>query len=78
MTDWSDPSARARLAARLGPTEYHRLLDEYLRASVVATVNGRDIRTLTTRFGTLYAVDGGVAFATLPEPRLTLRAFELR
>ena len=67
MTDWSDPSARARLAARLGPTEYYRLLDEYLRASVVACVNGRDIRIVTTRFGTLYSVHGSEAFATLPE-----------
>jgi len=56
--DWNDPAARGRLAERVGPDEYNRLHRAHMKASVVSTVNGYDIRPVGSRFGTIYMVDG--------------------
>jgi hypothetical protein len=57
--DWDDPAERFRLADRVGPDEYNRLFAEHMRASVVATVNGYDIRpVMSQRFGRIFMVDG--------------------
>lgn len=56
--DWDDPAERFRLADRVGPDEYNRLFQEHMKASVVANVNGYDIRPIGSRFGRVFMVDG--------------------
>lgn len=70
MTNWNDPASRAALIERVGVAEYNRLHAEHMKKSVVGTFWGRDVRTVGSAFGTLYAVDGaGVAFTTLEEAK---------
>ena len=56
--DWNDPAARAALIESVGIEEYNRQLRDHMDESTVATVNGRAIRPVNTRFGLLYAVQG--------------------
>jgi hypothetical protein len=65
--NWDNPEERLALIERVGIEEYKRLHAAHLEASTVGTtVKGRAIRTVMTRFGLLYAVDGTrVAFSTL-------------
>lgn len=58
MTDWTDSTARLALIERVGVDTYNRMMAEQLDRSTVATVNGRAIRTVGSRFGTLFAVAG--------------------
>lgn len=69
MIDWSDPVARLRLIESVGIDEYNRRMEEHLRASVVATAGGREIRRIVSqRWGVLYNVaDLNVAFRTVEE-----------
>lgn len=64
--NWDDPAARASLIERVGVDEYNRQFEAYRAASVVATVNGHDIRPVESRFGRLFMVGTtGSAFRTL-------------
>lgn len=66
--NWDNPEDRAALIERVGVEEYNRLHAEHRKASVVATVNGHDIRPVGSRFGRLFMVgDTGRAFSTQPE-----------
>jgi hypothetical protein len=66
MTDFDNAQDRAALIERVGVDEYKRLFQAHLRASVVKTVNGYDIRPVQTMFGRLYAVQGTKqAFSTM-------------
>jgi hypothetical protein len=66
--NWDDPAERASLIERVGIERYNRLFEAHRQASIVATVNGHDIRPVSSRFGRLYMVDGtGQAFATLDQ-----------
>lgn len=66
--DWDDPAARAELIERVGVEEYNRQHAAHMKASVVATVNGHDIRPVGSRWGRLFMVGGtGSAFRTLAE-----------
>jgi hypothetical protein len=63
--DWNDGAARLRLIEQVGHDEYNRRLREHLDSSVIATVNNHGIRTVMSRFGLLYAVNGTkMAFAS--------------
>jgi hypothetical protein len=64
--DWSDPAARLALLESIGATAYNRRMAEHRAQSVIATVNGYGIRTVSTSYGTLYEIDGtGTAYASL-------------
>ncbi len=66
MTDWSSAEDRADLIERVGITEYKRQFQAQLRASIVTTANGYDIRPIQTQWGRLYQVMGTKqAFSTL-------------
>lgn len=66
--DWDDPAARFGLIERVGVAEYNRLHEEHRRQTVIATVNGWDIRTVGSRFGRIFTVDGtGKGFSTQDE-----------
>jgi hypothetical protein len=68
MIDWSDPAARLALIERIGPEAYNAALAEHQRASTVATVKGRGIRPIASRWGRLFMIEGtGLAFDTLAE-----------
>lgn len=69
--NWDDPSQRLWAVERLGPEEYNRAFRAHLKASIIATVNGRDIRPVnTSRFGRLFHIDQlGIAFRTLDEAK---------
>lgn len=69
MIDWSDPVARLRLIESVGIDEYNKRIEEHLRASVVVTAGGREIREIKTpQYGKLYNVSGlNVAFRTVRE-----------
>jgi hypothetical protein len=68
--NWDDPVERYRLIERVGPAEYERLQAEQFKASTVATVNGRAIRPVGSRFGRIFIIDGaGVGFTTLEQAR---------
>lgn len=65
MINWNDPVARLRLIESVGLDEYNRQVEDHMRASVVATAGGRNIRKIQTRFGELFNVSGlNVAFRT--------------
>jgi hypothetical protein len=64
--NWDDPQARLELIERVGIGEYNRLIGEYLRASVISTVNGHPVRRRASAYGPVYCV-GSVAFSTLDE-----------
>jgi hypothetical protein len=75
MTDFNDPTQRADLATRVGPAEYNRQFQAALRASIVRTVNGYDIRPVQTMFGRLYQVMGTKqAFSTLDKAETFARS----
>lgn len=66
--NWDDPRDRGALIERVGVEEYNRLHAEHMQATTVSVVAGRAIRTVATRFGTLYAVGGtDKAFAELEQ-----------
>lgn len=68
--DWNDPAARAALVERIGVDAYNEAVADWRRRSIVATVNGHDIRPVQTRFGRLFMIDGtGTAYRTLEEAR---------
>ncbi len=62
---------RAALIERVGRDEYLRLQEEHRRKSVVATVNGYDIRpVVSVRFGRLFMIDTtDTAYSTLKEAK---------
>ena len=66
--NWDDPQARGRLILAIGVEAYNEAYEKHLRESAVATVNGKSIRAVMTRFGRLFAV-GDRAFATLEEAK---------
>ncbi len=51
MINWNYPAERARLADQLGTEGYNAAHAAHIRASVIATVNGCDIRPVPSRFG---------------------------
>jgi hypothetical protein len=66
--DWSDPVDRLRLVEKLGAAQYNEAYRRWLASIVVATVNGRNIHPVQTKYGRLYAVSNtGKAFATQQE-----------
>ncbi len=66
--NWDDPADRLRLIEEVGAEAYTRALQEHIRTSRVATVNGYHIRPVGSRFGRLFVVEGSQrAFATLAE-----------
>jgi len=66
--NWDDPAARLELMDRVGVDEYNRLFAEHVDRTTVATVAGRIIRPVNTRFGVLFEVRGtGKAFRTQEE-----------
>src|SRR5262245_51059476 len=56
--DWNDPAARAELIQRVGRSEYMRLQEAHFAATTVAHENGYRIRSIKTRWGLAYIVDG--------------------
>ena len=66
--DWDDPESRLALIERVGVEAYNKALEEHWAATAVDNVNGYPIRTVTTRFGRLFAVvahtDKAFAFTT--------------
>jgi hypothetical protein len=63
--DWDDFAARFRLAEQVGLHRYNGLYLEHRQRSVIAAVGGHEIRSVSTRFGRLFAVgDSGWAFST--------------
>ena len=67
MTDWGNPESRLALIDAVGAEEYARRLRAHRERSIVAT-GGRAIRTVQSRWGQLFHIDGtSTAFATLAE-----------
>jgi len=56
--NWDDPQARARLIERVGRVEYQRQLEAHFQAQTVCFQNGYRIRSIKTRWGLGYIVDG--------------------
>lgn len=72
--NWDDPQERARLMEQVSTAEYHRLLAEHQKQTVIDTVSGHEIRAVATRWGRLYAVgDTGRAHATIEGARKIAR-----
>jgi len=69
--NWDDPAARARLIDHVGAAKYNEMFETHRRASIVATVNGHDIRPVTSgRFGVIYMVgDTGHGFAKIDDAK---------
>jgi hypothetical protein len=69
MIDWNNPEQRAALTIEVGSERYDQLFEQHRRDSVIARCAGYAIRPWRTRFGVVYAIDGGeaVGFATLAE-----------
>jgi len=70
--DWDNPQERLALIERVGIAEYNRLFEAHVAATIVATVNGYSIRTITSgRWGPLFMVMDatGVAFRTVEEAK---------
>jgi hypothetical protein len=66
--NWDDPAARLALIESVGADEYNRLLAVHHKRQTVATVNGHGIRSIGSRFGQLFMVEGtDHAFATQGE-----------
>jgi hypothetical protein len=66
--NWDDPAARLTLIESVGADEYNRLHAEHMRRQTVANVNGHGIRTIGSRFGRLFMVEGtDRAFSTQAE-----------
>lgn len=64
--NWNDPAERARLSARVSTAEYNRLVKAHIEASTISTVNGYQIRPVSSRFGRLFTIATTTrAFATL-------------
>ena len=69
--NWDNPADRFALIERVGANEYNRLIKEHFRKSVVATVNGYDIRPVNSRFGRIYMIDGADrGYRTLEESKV--------
>jgi len=56
--NWDDPAARLALIESVGADEYNRLLAVHHKRQTVATVNGHGIRSVGSRFGELFMVEG--------------------
>lgn len=56
--NWNDPASRHELLERVGVEEYEKQRQAHVATTLVSTVNGYAIRTVESRFGTLYAVEG--------------------
>ena len=68
--NWDDPVARAELIEQVGPAEYNRQIEAHLKASVLETYKGYEIRPVGTRFGRLFMVVGTKsAFSTIEQAR---------
>ncbi len=66
--NWDDPAARAKLIDLVGISEYNARHAVHRATQVVATVNGYEIRTVSTSFGVLFSIDGtGKAFGNQPD-----------
>jgi hypothetical protein len=78
--DWNDPAARGQLIEQVGPDEYNRLQREHMARSVVAIVNGYDIRPVRSpRFGLIFMVDGAnVGFAKQSDAEARARSLPAR
>lgn len=63
--DLSTPEGRLAAIESLGVGAYNALMQEHLEKSVVCVHNGKKIRTVQSRFGRLFAVEGGNAYTTL-------------
>jgi len=73
--DWDDPASRAALIERVGPDHYARLQAEHHKRQTVANVKGHGIRTINSRFGRLFMVEGtDRAFSTLAEAETFARS----
>jgi hypothetical protein len=64
--NWDDPEDRLRFIEAVGIEAYNKAFAEPRVRSRITTVNGYDIRRVSTRFGRLFMVEGGDrrAFAT--------------
>jgi hypothetical protein len=70
--NWSDPASRAHFIRLVGPDRYNEAHVAQMKASVVAVVNGYDIRPVESyRFGRIFMVDGlDMRFTTQLEAEL--------
>jgi hypothetical protein len=74
-TNWDDPASRLALIEAVGADEYNRLHAEHMRRQTVAIVNGHGIRTIASRFGRLFMVEGtDRAFSTQAEAETFARS----
>ena len=56
--NWDDPVERFHLIERVGVNEYNRLHAVHMVDSVVDIINGHSIRSVQSRFGRIFVVDG--------------------
>ena len=57
--NWDDPTARFRLIDSIGLKAYNAAMEQHIKDSTVAVVNGYPIRPIgTARYGRIYMVDG--------------------
>lgn len=64
--NWNNPEERAALIERVGPDKYNKAIQQHFKDSTVDVVGGHAIRTVGSRFGTLYQVGStGTAYGTL-------------
>jgi hypothetical protein len=74
MYDLDSPEGRLRAAEALGPDGYNAAMAAKRAASIIETVNGQPIRTVNGgRWGRLFQVGNGSAFATLEQARAHAR-----
>jgi len=57
-TNWNDPQARAKRMEKIGRAQYMRELEAHFDATTVTVENGYRIRSIKTRWGIGYIVDG--------------------
>jgi len=68
--NWNNPAARARLAVRIGSAAYNEAAERHHKSTVIETVNGHEIRTVSSRFGSLFSTGNtGRAFYDLTDAR---------
>lgn len=61
----------AKALKAVGPDAYNEAHRKHLDETIVCTVNGHDIRRVSTRFGTLFLVEGtGIAYDHLHKAQL--------
>lgn len=69
--NWDSPESRLAFLERVGPQAYNQAFAEHRKASVLETVNGREVFPVdSARFGRLFGVSGsGSCFTTIEAAR---------